>query len=105
VFLFSPYLIHAARFPILPLLISVTIFSISDSVRLLWGSLLRGFFLLFGSFFSILKDWSVKLFQDKTFLKKSNKNDLKGKTTTDYFDYAILISNSKANKPIEELDK
>jgi hypothetical protein len=71
----------------------------------LWGSLLRGFFLLFGSFFSILKDWSVKLFQDKTFLKKSNKNDLKGKTTTDYFDYAILISNSKANKPIEELDK
>jgi hypothetical protein len=39
------------------------------------------------------------------FLKKSNKNDLKGKTTTDYFDYAILISNSKANKQIEELDK
>jgi hypothetical protein len=32
----------------------------------LWGSLLRGFFLHFGSFFSILKDWSVKLFQDKT---------------------------------------
>jgi hypothetical protein len=66
VFLFSPYLIHAARFPILPLLISVTIFRISDSDRLLWGSLLRGFFLHFGSFFSILKDWSVKLFQDKT---------------------------------------
>lgn len=45
------------------------------------------------------------LMEIKLFLKKSNKNDLKGKTTTDYFDYAILISNSKANKPIEELDK
>jgi hypothetical protein len=45
------------------------------------------------------------LMEVKLFLKKSNKNDLKGKTTTDYFDYAILISNSKANKPIEELDK
>jgi hypothetical protein len=72
VFLFSPYLIHAARFPILPLLISVTIFSISDSDRLLWGSLLRGFFLHFGSFFSILKDWSVKLFQDKTGISLSD---------------------------------
>lgn len=45
------------------------------------------------------------LMEIKLFLKKSNKNDLKGKTTTDYFDYAILISNSKANKPIEVLDK
>jgi UDP-N-acetylmuramyl pentapeptide synthase len=27
------------------------------------------------------------------------------KTTTDYFDYAILISNSKANNPIEEINK
>lgn len=45
------------------------------------------------------------LMEIKLFLKKSNKNDLKGKTTTDYFDYAILISNSKANIPIEELDK
>jgi hypothetical protein len=45
------------------------------------------------------------LMEIKLFLKKSNKNDLKGKTTTDYFDYAILISNSQANKPIEELDK
>jgi hypothetical protein len=44
------------------------------------------------------------LMEIKLFLKKSNKNDLKGKTTTDYFDYAILISNSKANKPIEELN-
>jgi hypothetical protein len=45
------------------------------------------------------------LMEIKLFLKKSNKNDLKGKTTTDYFDYALLISNSQANKPIEELDK
>lgn len=45
------------------------------------------------------------LMEIKLFLKKSNKNDLKGKTTTDYFDYALLISNSKANRPIEELDK
>ena len=45
------------------------------------------------------------LMEIKLFLKKSNKNDLKGKTTTDYFDYAILISNSQANKPIEELGK
>lgn len=45
------------------------------------------------------------LMEIKLFLKKSNKSDLKGKTTTDYFDYAILISNSQANKPIEELDK
>lgn len=45
------------------------------------------------------------LMEIKLFLKKSNKDDLKGKTTTDYFDYAILISNSKANHPIEELDK
>ena len=43
------------------------------------------------------------LMEIKLFLKKSNKNDLKGKTTTDYFDYALLISNSKANTPIEEL--
>jgi len=43
------------------------------------------------------------LMEIKLFLKKSNKSDLKGKTTTDYFDYAVLISNSKASKPIEEL--
>jgi hypothetical protein len=45
------------------------------------------------------------LMEIKLFLKKSNKNYLKGKTTTDFFDFAILISNSQANKPIEELDK
>ena len=45
------------------------------------------------------------LVEVKLFLKKSNKADLKGKTTTDFFDYAILINHSKANKPIEELGK
>lgn len=45
------------------------------------------------------------LMEIKLFLKKSNKNHLQGKTTTDYFDYALLISNSQANKPIEKLDK
>ncbi len=45
------------------------------------------------------------LMEIKTFPKKSNKTDLKGRTTTDYFDYAILISNSDANRPIEELNK
>ena len=51
------------------------------------------------------KEGQTDLMEIKLFLKKSNKNDLKGKTTTDYFDYALLISNSKANQPIEELDK
>jgi len=45
------------------------------------------------------------LMEIKLFLKKSNKKDLKGKTTTDFFDYALLISNSQANQPIEELEK
>ena len=41
------------------------------------------------------------LMEIKTFPKKSNKDGLKGKTTTDYFDYALLISNSAANSPLE----
>lgn len=45
------------------------------------------------------------LMEIKLFLKKSNKADLKGKSTTDYFDYAILIRNSEANVPIEEIEK
>ena len=49
------------------------------------------------------KKSQTDLMEIKLFLKKSNKSDLKGKTTTDYFDYAVLISNSKASKPIEEL--
>ena len=50
-----------------------------------------------------LEKIQTDLMEIKLFLKKSNKNDLKGKTTTDYFDYAVLKSNSKASKPIEEL--
>ncbi len=34
--------------------------------------------------------------------EKSNGVDVEGKSTTDFLDYAILISNSKANTPIEE---
>ena len=37
------------------------------------------------------------------FLKKSNGKRLKGKTTTDFIDYAVLISNSKNQVPIEEI--
>ncbi|MEP2280890.1 hypothetical protein, partial [Maribacter sp.] len=33
----------------------------------------------------------------------SNGDAVKGKSTTEFIDYAILISNSKANTPIEEL--
>ena len=36
---------------------------------------------------------------------KINKAPAKINKTPDYFDFAILISNSQANKPIEELDK
>ncbi|RZM29065.1 MAG: hypothetical protein EOO88_06420 [Pedobacter sp.] len=51
------------------------------------------------------RNGQTDLMEIKTFPKKSNKDDLKGRTTTDYFDYAILISNSQANTPIEELNK
>lgn len=36
--------------------------------------------------------------------ENSNGEEVKGKSTTDFIDYAILISNSKANTPIEEMD-
>jgi len=39
----------------------------------------------------------------KLFLKKSNGKVLKGKATTDFIDYAVLISNSKNQVPIEEM--
>ena len=52
---------------------------------------------------SLYKKNQTDLMEIKMFLKRSNKNDLKGKTTTDYFDYALLISNSKASTPIEEM--
>lgn len=34
---------------------------------------------------------------------KSNGEQVKGKSTTEFLDYAVLISNSKANTPIEEM--
>lgn len=37
--------------------------------------------------------------------KKSNSEDVKGTSTLDYLDYAILISNSKASRPIFEMDR
>ncbi len=37
--------------------------------------------------------------------KKSNGDLVKGKSTTEYLDYAVLISKSKASEPIEEMDK
>lgn len=35
--------------------------------------------------------------------EKSNGEEVKGKSTTDFLDYAILISNSKASVPIQEM--
>lgn len=43
------------------------------------------------------------LIEVKLFLKKSNRKELKGKPTTNFIDYAVLISNSKNQIPIEEM--
>lgn len=43
------------------------------------------------------------LIEVKLLLKKSNGKTLKGKSTTNFIDYAILISNSKSQVPIEEM--
>jgi hypothetical protein len=43
------------------------------------------------------------LIEIKMFLKDYNSTSLKGKRTTDFIDYAILISNSLHQIPIEEL--
>ena len=43
------------------------------------------------------------LMEVKMLLSKSNKERLQGLSTLDFIDYAILISNSKANIPIQEL--
>lgn len=51
------------------------------------------------------KNNQTDLMEIKGFLKKSNKEDLKGKSTTDYFDYALLMTDAEANRPLEELDK
>ena len=44
------------------------------------------------------------LIEIKMFLKESNSKTLKEKRTTDFIDYAILISNSYNQTPIEELE-
>ena len=36
--------------------------------------------------------------------EESNGEEVKGKSTTDFMDYAVLISNSKANTPIQEME-
>ena len=36
--------------------------------------------------------------------EESNGEQVKGKSTTDFMDYAVLISNSKAHTPIEEME-
>lgn len=43
------------------------------------------------------------LIEVKLFLKRSNGKALKGKATTDFIDYALLISNSKNQTPIEAM--
>lgn len=43
------------------------------------------------------------LIEVKLFFKKSNGKELKGKVTTDFMDYALLISNSKHQTPIEAM--
>lgn len=43
------------------------------------------------------------LIEVKLFLKKRDSKNWKGKSTTDYIDYAILISNSKSQIPLEEM--
>ena len=45
------------------------------------------------------------LVEVKMFLKRSNKTKLKGKNTLQFIDYAVLISNSKAQIPLEEMEK
>ncbi len=44
------------------------------------------------------------LIEIKMIFSKSNKAGVKGKATTRFLDYALLISDSKANRPLEELE-
>ncbi|WP_265428700.1 hypothetical protein [Chryseobacterium sp. YIM B08800] len=48
-------------------------------------------------------NFGTDLIEVKLFLKKSNGKELKGKSTTNFIDYAVLISNSKNQIPIEEI--
>lgn len=43
------------------------------------------------------------LMEVKLFMQKSNREQLKGKATASFIDYAVLISNSVAQVPIEEM--
>jgi len=45
------------------------------------------------------------LIRINTIFKRSNKSYTKTQCTTDYIDYAVLISNSKPNTPLSLLDK
>ena len=45
------------------------------------------------------------LMEVKQLFKKSNKAELKGKNTTDFIDFAVLISHSENQIPIEEIFK
>lgn len=44
------------------------------------------------------------LIEVRLFLKKSNRKALKAKPTTNFIDYAVLITNSKNQVPIEEMN-
>ena len=45
----------------------------------------------------------VDLIEVKLLLREGNKKELKGKATTDFIDYAVLIDNSENQIPIEEM--
>ena len=45
------------------------------------------------------------LMEVKQLFKKSNKTELKGKNTTDFIDFAVLISHSENQIPLEEIFK
>jgi len=48
-------------------------------------------------------NFKTDLVEIKMFLKDYNRTNLKGKNTLQFIDYALLISNSEAQKPIEEM--
>lgn len=49
--------------------------------------------------------FGTDLIKIKMFLKDYNRTKLKGKNTLDFIDYALLIRNSEAQRPIEELNE
>lgn len=49
-------------------------------------------------------DGQPDMIEIKMIFSKSNKKQVKGKSTTDFIDYALLISDSPANQPLEILD-